>query len=157
MKTTTYLIQIGLLGTMLLSAGSAGGVETVAQVSAGGNFSLFLKNDGTMWGMGIQSAGRLCDGAYSNTGTNQPEQIVAPPVLPPGYNQITVQFSGGTNWQLSFLGGEGTKHELDRSFSLSPVNWIPQVTNPAGTGGTLVFTNAPDRTTNNFWRIRSVP
>jgi hypothetical protein len=28
---------------------------------------------------------------------------------------------------------------------------------PAGSFGALVFTNTPDATTNNFWRIRSVP
>jgi hypothetical protein len=46
---------------------------------------------------------------------------------------------------------------LDRSFSLSPANWIPQATNPADANGNLFFTNTPDTTTNNFWRIRSVP
>ena len=34
---------------------------------------------------------------------------------------------------------------------------MPQATNPAGSFGALVFTNAPDTATNNFWRIRSVP
>ena len=29
--------------------------------------------------------------------------------------------------------------------------------NPAGTGGVLVFTNTPDATSDNFWRIHSVP
>jgi hypothetical protein len=40
---------------------------------------------------------------------------------------------------------------------LSPPNWIPQLTNAAGSFGALVFSNAPDAATNNFWRIRSVP
>jgi len=39
----------------------------------------------------------------------------------------------------------------------SPVNWMPQATNPAGAGGILVFTNTPNTATNNFWRARSVP
>jgi hypothetical protein len=43
------------------------------------------------------------------------------------------------------------------SFSLAPPNWMPQVTNSAGAGGVLVFTNTPNSTTNNFWRVRSVP
>ena len=59
--------------------------------------------------------------------------------------------------QLSFVGIAGTNYALDRSFSLSPANWVPQATNPAGAGGVLVFTNTPNPTTNNFWRIRSVP
>ena len=59
--------------------------------------------------------------------------------------------------QLSFVGIARANYALDRSISLSPPNWIPQTTNPAGSVGALVFTNTPDATTNNFWRIRSVP
>jgi len=59
--------------------------------------------------------------------------------------------------RLSFVGIGGGNYALDRSFSLSPANWIPQVTNPADANGNLSFTNTPDATTNNFWRIRSVP
>jgi hypothetical protein len=58
---------------------------------------------------------------------------------------------------LSFVGFAGANYALDRSFSLSPANWIPQITNPADANGNLIFTNTPDATTNNFWRIRSVP
>ena len=43
------------------------------------------------------------------------------------------------------------------SFSLKSANWVPQITNQAGTNGVLVFTNPPVATTNNFWRVRSVP
>ena len=59
--------------------------------------------------------------------------------------------------QLSFVGVAGANYALDRSFSLAPPNWVPQVTNSADAGGALVFINTPDPTTNNFWRIRSVP
>jgi len=75
----------------------------------------------------------------------------------PGYNQITGQLLNGGNMRLSFVGSNGINYVLDRSFSLSPANWIPQNTNPADANGTLVFTNTPDSSTNNFWRIRSVP
>ena len=34
---------------------------------------------------------------------------------------------------------------------------LRQITNPAGPNGVLLFTNTPVTTTNNFWRIRSVP
>ncbi len=78
-------------------------------------------------------------------------------VGPPGYNRISAQLLSGGNVWLSFVGMAGTNYALDRSFSLMPANWVPQVTNPAGAGGVLVFTNTPDTTTNNFWRIRSVP
>jgi sugar lactone lactonase YvrE len=75
----------------------------------------------------------------------------------PGYNQITGQFLGGGKIRLSFVGNAGGKYALDRSSSLAPPNWIPQVTNPAAANGNLVFTNTANSTTNNFWRIRSVP
>ena len=55
------------------------------------------------------------------------------------------------------MGIAGANYALERSFSLVPANWVPQGTNSAGAGGALVFTNTPDPTANNFWRIRSVP
>jgi alpha-tubulin suppressor-like RCC1 family protein len=116
--------------------------------------SLFAKNDGSLWAMGYNRYGELGDGTYSDQGTNLPEQIVAGP---PGYNQISVQLLSGGNVSLSYVGIAGTNYLLDQSFSLSLGNWIPQLTNSAGVGGVLVFTNTPDPTTNNFWRIRSVP
>ena len=60
--------------------------------------------------------------------------------------------------RFSYIGHPATNYTLERAFSLSsPINWMSQVTNPAGAGGVLVFTNTPVPTTNNFWRIRSVP
>jgi hypothetical protein len=76
----------------------------------------------------------------------------------PGYNQITGQLLSGDNMRLSFIGTNGITYALDRCYNLSPpVNWVPQLTNPAGVNGMLVFTNLANPTTNNFWRIRSVP
>lgn len=126
----------------------SGGVIAIA---AGRNHSLFLKSDGSLWGMGYNSAGQLGNGTTNNT--NRPEQILGP------YNQIqtTGQLSGGTNMQLSFVGIANANYALDRASSLSPANWTPQATNPTSSFGPLVFTNAVDPTTNNFWRIRSVP
>jgi hypothetical protein len=46
---------------------------------------------------------------------------------------------------------------IDRGFILSPANWVPPATNPAGFRGLAVFTNPVAATTNNFWRARSVP
>ena len=54
------------------------------------------------------------------------------------------------------MGMAGTNYVLDRSVCRRR-NWIPQFTNPAGAGGMLVSTNTPDATTNNFWRIHTVP
>jgi hypothetical protein len=94
----------------------------------------------------------LGDGTYNQT--NRPEQIVAGP---PGYNRISIQLLSDGDVCLSFVGMAGANYALDRSFSLMPVNWMPQVTNSADACGMLVFINTPDPTTNNFWRIRSVP
>jgi alpha-tubulin suppressor-like RCC1 family protein len=132
--------------------------SAVTAIAAGFEHTLFLKNDGSLWGTGDNLYGQLADvttnEAHGNYYTNQPGQIVAGP---PGYNQISVQFLSGSNVGLSYVGIAGTNYELERSFSLSPPNWVPQVTNPAGAGGVLIFTNTPYATTNNFWRIRSVP
>jgi hypothetical protein len=77
--------------------------------------------------------------------------------LPAGYNKISGPILGSGIVQLPFVGIPGWNYALDRSFSLAPPNWLPQVTNPANSVGVLIFTNAPDPGTNNFWRIRSVP
>ncbi len=123
----------------------------VTAITAGYGHSLFLKSDGSLWAMGDNFNGELGDGTLNNT--NRPEQIV----VNASYNQISDKLLGCTNMQLSFVGIAGVNYALDRSSSLSPPNWIPQATNPAGSFGALVFTNPPDATTNNFWRIRSVP
>jgi alpha-tubulin suppressor-like RCC1 family protein len=124
----------------------------VTAIAAGFEHSLFVKSDGSLWGMGWNQYGQLGDGNYkSGNGVIRPEQILA------AYNQIAGQLMGGTNMQLSFVGVANANYALDRSSSLSPPNWIPQATNAAGSFGALVFTNTPDATTNNYWRIRSVP
>jgi len=121
----------------------------VTAIAAGHSHSLFLKSDGSLWGMGYNEGGQLGDGTYSNT--NRPEQILA------AYNQISGQLVDGTNMQLSFVGIANANYALDRSSNLSPPNWIPQLTNAASSFGPLVFSNTPDATVNNYWRIRSVP
>jgi alpha-tubulin suppressor-like RCC1 family protein len=132
----------------------AGGITSIA----GGDYhTLFSKSDGSLWVMGDDSYDQLGDGShnpYPYDHTNVPEQIVAGP---PGYNQVTSQILSGGNVQLSFMGIAGAKYALVQSSDLSSTNWIPQVTNTAGAGGMLVFTNTPNPTTANFWRVRSVP
>jgi len=121
----------------------------VTAIAAGGEFSLFVKSDGSLWAMGYNYYGQLGDGTYN--WTNRPEQILA------AYNQISIQLLSSGDVLLSFVGIAGANYALDRSFNLAPANWVPLVTNPAGSVGVLVFTNTPNAATNNFWRIRSVP
>jgi hypothetical protein len=78
-------------------------------------------------------------------------------IAPTGYNLITGTLLSGGNVSLSFSGQPNVNYALDRSYSLVPANWVPQVTNPAAPSGLLVFTNLANPATNNFWRIRSVP
>jgi len=131
--------------------------SNVTAIAAGGYHSLFLESDGSLWAMGADIFGQLGDGTFKTTapnGINQPERIVAGP---PGYNQISVQLLSGGDVRLSYAGMAGANYALDRTFSLSPANWVPTATNTAGTDGVLVLTNTPNKLTNNFWRIRSVP
>jgi hypothetical protein len=123
---------------------------SVTAIGTGQYHTLFVKSDGSLWGMGFNAYGQLGDGTTNNI--SRPEQILAP------YNQISGQLPGSANIQLSYVGVANKNYALDRTFSLSPpINGIPQATNPAGSFGALVLTNTPDATTNNFWRIRSVP
>jgi N-acetylneuraminic acid mutarotase len=76
---------------------------------------------------------------------------------PLGYLRIFGQLLSTGDMQLSFTGIADANYALDRSPSLAPANWTPQATNQTDLNGVLMFTNIPDVTTNNFWRIRSVP
>ena len=127
----------------------------VVAIAAGGGHSLFIKSDGSLWGMGFNNQGQLGIGTY--TSTNRPVLIVPGSGTSSGSIKISVQLLSGGKVQLAMTGIAGTNYALDRTFNLAPPNWVPQVTNVAGTGGTLIFTNTPNPATNNFWRIRSVP
>lgn len=58
----------------------------VTAISAGGQHSLFIMNDGSLWGMGGNGAGQLGDGYVNDT--NQPERIVSS-------NVVAVSAGGG--------------------------------------------------------------
>lgn len=78
--------------------------------------------------------------------------------LPAGGNELLGQLLGGGDMRFTYVGSAGTNYVLDRTFNLSPpINWVPQLTNAADPSGVLVLTNTPVSTTNNFWRVRSVP
>ena len=49
--------------------------SNVTVIAAGYHHSLFIKSDGSLWGMGVNQYGELGDGTFNTT--NRPEQIVA--------------------------------------------------------------------------------
>jgi alpha-tubulin suppressor-like RCC1 family protein len=75
----------------------------------------------------------------------------------PGSNLITIELLKDGDVRLTYSGNAGINYALERSSSLGNPNWVSLVTNTAPSEGVLVFTNTPDTTMNNFWRIRSVP
>ncbi len=121
----------------------------VTAIAAGPWHSLFLKSDGSLWGMGYNEDGELGDATLNDT--NRTEQILG------AFNRVAGQLLSGPKMRLSFMGLDGTNYALDRTFNLVSANWVPQITNRADSVGVLVLTNTPNATTNNFWRIRSVP
>jgi hypothetical protein len=66
----------------------------VVAIAAGGNHSLFIKTDGSLWGMGQNGYGELGDG-FTDTICPVPEQIfpLPPPIL-------TSHVSSQTNLQI---------------------------------------------------------
>lgn len=74
-----------------------------------------------------------------------------------GYNILSSQLLDEGTMKLSYLGTPNQIYVLDRTLDLAPANWIPQMTNASGADGALIFTNTPDSTANNFWRVRSLP
>jgi hypothetical protein len=77
----------------------------VIAISAGYDFSLFLKSDGTMWGMGDQGAGELGDGTYGssvdNYGTNMPVKITNGVVaISAGYQHSLFIKTDGSLWAM---------------------------------------------------------
>src|SRR6185369_16903767 len=76
-KTVVKKIPIIFLAVVILSmlTAATSNAATVTKVAAGYYHSLFLKSDGSLWGMGYNGNGQLGDG--TNIGTNRPEQILA--------------------------------------------------------------------------------
>ncbi len=123
----------------------------VTGIAAGADCSFYIKSDGSLWGMGKGQNGEL---GMNYTGNPYPPTLI---VAGKDYNKLSGEVLNGGGVHLTFEGILGSKYALERTFNLVPANWQPQVTNIAGVGGWLHFTNTPNTNTNNFWRIRAVP
>jgi alpha-tubulin suppressor-like RCC1 family protein len=130
---------------------AAGNSAHSAPLVAGYYYNAALKSTASLW-------------AKNFNNQNQPSGDITGSIVksglidanPPGYNLISIQLLSDGNVRISYVGIAGTNYALDRSYTLTSPDWLPQVTNTAGVGGVLIFTNVPDQAHNNFWRIRSV-
>jgi alpha-tubulin suppressor-like RCC1 family protein len=92
--------------------------SNVTAISAGGGHSLFLKSDGSLWGMGYNYFGQLGDGKSGVLATtNQPEQIVGSNVtaIAAGTYHSLFLKSDGSLWGMGMNNngqlGDGTTSE----------------------------------------------
>jgi len=111
MKTKSILSLGLMLGALVLSVFTSG-AQTITKISAGTDFSLFLKSDGSLWGMGGNWAGQLGDGSYNDT--NRPEQIVASNVaiIAAGSRHSLFLKSDGSLWAMGNNGSYGQYGDL---------------------------------------------
>jgi hypothetical protein len=115
---------------------------------------MFIKNDGSLWAMGLNYEGDLGNGTSDGTVTNRPQKIIS---IPAQYNRIAIVVRNDGYFGLSFVGVAGSYYALDRSDTLVPPNWVSQATNYADSTGLVLFTVTPKQNTNNFWRTHAVP
>jgi alpha-tubulin suppressor-like RCC1 family protein len=161
--------DMGQLGNGNFGSGDRSGYATrpeeivasnVVAIAAGEYHSLFLKSDGSLWAMGLNSNGQLGDGFFDystiHQGTATPEQILPPP--PPVLFTTT---SAGTNLQFDAECGFGGVFYLLTSTHLDfPMNkWTPIWTNiisdRSANHFSATLTNAETFTGNRFYILRS--
>jgi alpha-tubulin suppressor-like RCC1 family protein len=68
------ILKFGLV-LLLWQSVSLQAATTVTNIAAGFSHSLFLKSDGSLWGVGANVDGELGDGTHNNT--NRLEQIIS--------------------------------------------------------------------------------
>jgi len=103
--------------------------SNVVAAAGGYYFSLFLKGDGSLWGMGHNRYGQLGDGTFSTSspfGTNRPEQIVSGNVVAivaGAYHSVFLK-SDGSLWAMgrNTYGqlGDGTTNNINAPEQIVP-------------------------------------
>lgn len=129
--------------------------SNVVAIAAGYNHSLFIKSDGSMWGMGDDSYGQLGDG-FEASPASIPEQIYPMP------QPVLMEFiSCGTNLQFTATCGFGGNFYLLTSTNLAlPLcQWIPIWTNTISYHSANIFaatlTNVANSGFQQFYILQS--
>ncbi len=130
----------------------------VTSMLSGGSFhTLFLRSDGSLWGMGNDFNGQLGGGFASGSSSFSPVPVQITPLPPPS---LTVGFSQGTNVQVqATVQFGGTFCLLANTNILQPLDqWTPLLTNTITTRGSnnfcAVFTNGLVTTPWQFYFLR---
>ena len=129
----------GQLGNGTFGGGSAGTsvpveiTNGVVAISAGSDFSLFLKNDGSLWGMGDEESGQLGDGTYGtypSYSTNLPVEITnGVTAISAGFAHSLFIKSDGSLWAM----GDNSYGELGTG-NQNPAN-VPVEVKPGNANG----------------------
>lgn len=136
-KCTAWLTIVVMLAAMLSLPvpASAAGVGDIVMLAAGGNFSLLLKADGTVWAWGDNSNGQLGDGTYTDRHTPTPVRGLAGKTITAiaaGQSFAVALDDTGKAW----VWGDNNNGQLGRLNS-TMVNSAVPVEIPALTGKTI--------------------
>jgi alpha-tubulin suppressor-like RCC1 family protein len=108
------------------------GIKDVKAISAGDNFTLFLKTDGTVWSVGANYAGQLGDG--STTSTSVPVQALGLSdmrAVAAGFDHSVFLKNDGTVWAtgLNLCGelADGTTNNVSTPFMIAGLSEIVSI------------------------------
>lgn len=106
-----------LLGALTLWLPAAR-AQTITGVAGGGDYSLFLRSDGSVWAAGENDAGQLGDGTYS--ATNLPQKIAGSGVtaIAAGSSHSLFLKADGSLWGM----GDNSIGELAQNSNLTETN-----------------------------------
>jgi len=101
--------------------------SNVLAIAAGENHSLFVKSDGSLWGMGDNTFGQLGDGFWEDAGN----QAVVPEQILPKPSPVLILTSSGSDLQFTAACGFGGDFYLLTATNVTQplCQWTPIWTN----------------------------